>query len=556
VLGQGAGFVNDVVGEGMKAGYRALVPDKAQEAISSGIKSYMAESPNLTGAIQGASDIYGAAQKANPEGMRMLEAGANIAGALPVVQGLKRPVMEGVNIAKDVLSKTPEAINKAIDGVVKSNLGKSIRIAPQGKPTWSAVEGYFDKSGGAVQDIIKNKENLQLTNIVGDAVKNQLPETRIQMAQAIQDTKSLLFNEFNAKQVAGGKKGAVIDLEPIAKELDAVIKNKTLLADADGRVIIEHAIQQQAFLREAGSFTPQQAQEWITRANSKLSPAYAKGTYQDISKAGVDESMASMMRKNLDNALDQVGEKGYQELKNRYGALTQLEKGANKASVASLSKANMPNFFDITSGTALVHGLLSMNPATITAAGFMEALNVARRHFQNPDTYVKAMFSKTEKLMQQRGVGLKSKTMQNVTQGLGEGGATPTTPFVQYPTGTDRNAPKSAFSPAAKVDRNAPLALPPGQGFDFYAVPASSKFSPELAKELQKLKQLALPEGQGFELVSKSRLTDYYDTISEQVGNLKNATSAEKMEIRRRIRIDRAKALEKAQTEQMYEAYR
>jgi hypothetical protein len=409
--GEVAGGAWDVLGEGAKSLYKTITPAGMQESIASGLQGLVKQQPGKRDIMSDLSSIPGSLEGIYPGASKDVGAVTNLAMISPGSKAAEiagKGIREGANIGVDLAGiagrKTTEVIDKEITGVVKKNLGKAIRLSPQGKPTWTAVEKYFEKSGGAVQDIIKNKENLELTNIVGDSVKNQLPETRIQMAQSIHDTKSRIFNEFNAKTVAAGKKGATVELEPIAKELDSVINNKTLLADSDGRAIIEHAKLQQEYIREARFFTPEQAQEWITRANTKLGPAYTKGSYQDISKAGVDESMAAMMRKSLDSAIEGVGEKGYQELKNRYGSLTQLEKGANKASLGALSKANMPNFFDITSGTALVHGLLSMNPATITAAGFMEGLNILRRHYQNPDSYVKKMFEKTEKLMKQRGV--------------------------------------------------------------------------------------------------------------------------------------------------------
>ena len=420
VAGETAGMGYDVLSRGIDA----LIPESVKEWGKAKIADLLKPQPGKRNLMEDISSIPKRLEGIYPGASKDVGAVANLAmlGPTKTVAGMGGTALkEGASVGLDLVGlagrKTPEAINKEITGIVKENLGKAIRLAPQGKPTWAATEKYFEKSGSAIQDIVKNKENLELTNIVGDAVKNQLPETRIQMAQSIHDTKSQLFNEFNAKQVAAGKRGALVELEPIAKELDAVINNKTLLADADGRAIIEHAKLQQQYLREASSFTPEQAQEWITRANSKLSPAYAKGSFQDVSRAGVDESVASMMRKRLDSAIEGVGEKGYQDLKNRYGALTQLEKGANKASLAALSKASMPNFFDITSGTALLHGLLAMNPATITAAGFMEGINVVRRHFQNPDTYVKNMFLKTEKLMQKKGIATipfkpKSKLLQ------------------------------------------------------------------------------------------------------------------------------------------------
>ena len=428
--GEVAGGMLDIGGEAFKS----VVPDVAQKAIGGaiklGAKALFTPTPGKRDII---ADVTSMWNNLTPGAQKNIEAVGNIAAVLPVGGAASKGAelgTEGLNVGRDLLNlatrKTPDIIDKQISSVVKENLGKAIKVSSQGKQTWPLLEKYFNKGGTAVQEIITNKENLNMTNRVGDVVKNALPETRIQFAQAIHETKSKIFNEFNAKQIAAGKKGAIVDLNPVANELNAVINDKTLLADVDGRAIIEHAKLQQQYLLEAGTFIPEQAQQWIARANSKLSPAYAKGTFQDASRVGVDESIASMMRKQLDKVIEQTGEKGYQDLKNRYGALIEIERGTTKASSAALSKAKMPNFFDITSGTALLHGLLSMNPATIGGAGFMESLNIARRHFQNPDLYVKQMFQKTERLMIQREYAgkpfsAKSKLFATPqTQNLGE----------------------------------------------------------------------------------------------------------------------------------------
>src|SRR5574343_333527 len=69
VAGQGAGFINDVVGQGISAGYRNLVPESAQKAISEGVGGMMAN-PAVKLAIQGISEGYGERGRGNLERRR------------------------------------------------------------------------------------------------------------------------------------------------------------------------------------------------------------------------------------------------------------------------------------------------------------------------------------------------------------------------------------------------------------------------------------------------------------------------------------------------------
>jgi hypothetical protein len=308
-----------------------------------------------------------------------------------------------VSALDKALLVSEKEINKEIARTVSKNINKSIISSPQGKTSWPLVQKYFGRADSAVRDIVENKGNLTLTNEVGDTVKSTLPRNRMQFAEAVHQTKGMIFEEYNAIQKAAGAKGATINLEPIAKELDHVINSKSLMADKKGIAIIEHAKKQQELLREAGNLTTKDAQEWIARANQQLENFYKNGgSFLDYSVAGVDESIASMMRKAQDAVITSFGGQGYQALKNRYGALREIETGVNKAAFASTKQIGAPNFFDITSGVALSHALFSMNPAYIGTATAMESLNILRRTLKNPDRYVKKMFNDVDKLLEKK----------------------------------------------------------------------------------------------------------------------------------------------------------
>lgn len=407
--GQIAGGINDIFGEGLKSTYETVVPEsmrkQAEEMpIVSNTEIGRAGLRGMKSIIEG----YRGFKEAYPDTAKDIEAVANIATAIPIGWGSKYAA-EAVGeptakaIGSIVAGQTGEQLDKEITKTVTDNIAKAIKTTERGKTTYPLVEKYFANSDMAVRDIVENKNNITLTNEVGDLVKGELPKTRKQFSEAVHQEKAKLFNEFDAMKQAAGEKGVKIDLEPLAKELDSVINDVSLRGDKDGIKIISHAIEQQELLRQVAKFTPDEAQKWIARANNKLENYYTKGgTFVEGSTAAVDAGVASMMRKILDKAITSTEGIGYQELKLKYGALSELEAGVNKAAFQSSKDIAMPNFFDITSGAALLHGILAMNPATIGGAGVMEIMNFVRRNLKKPDRYVEKMFKEVNELMDKK----------------------------------------------------------------------------------------------------------------------------------------------------------
>ncbi|MFA5340307.1 MAG: hypothetical protein WC332_00880 [Clostridia bacterium] len=403
VAGQVGGFVGDVVSTGLRSAYKAM-PKSAQENIS-GIGKMIATNPvvdaaktaygelpedvkNDLGNIANASMIMPAAKTLSAfkkfGGKAAEETGAVVADAMEMVNRKIQPVTKSV-------------VDREINQIVKDNLNKSIKATSKGKQTLPLIEKYFTDAGTGIKEIINNKQGLNLTNDVGEIVNGALPETRLQMSQAIHSTEKKLFTEYDTMQKAATGKGARLDLEPIAKQYDDVINNETLRATKEGRAVIKHAEEAQTILREIKTMSPEAAQDFIAQANNKLLNKNLMPL--DVSKASADAGIASIMRKELDKLIESTEGAGYQDIKRRYGSVKSLREGTNKATFAAFAEKGTPNFFDITSGTALVHGLLTLNPATIAGGGFMEALNILRRNLKNPDTYVKKMFSDVDSIM-------------------------------------------------------------------------------------------------------------------------------------------------------------
>jgi hypothetical protein len=492
--GQIAGAGMDIIGQGLRSAYNELTPRQAKEDIEGTVKD-IASIPLIADAARYWGDKYNEFKKENPETTKNVEAGANILAITPAgkiipkgLRGVKGITKESGAIMEDtanlfdrvVRPATEDAIDNQIKQTVKENLNKSIKASSKGKSTLPLIEKYFEDAGTGIKEIIKNKNGLNITNDVGEVVNGALPETRLQMAEAIHNTEKKLFQEYDEMQKIAGKKGAVLDLEPVAKQYDDVINNETLRATKEGRAVIKHAEEAQAILREVGTMSPQAAQDFIAQANHKLLNKNLMPV--DVSKAAADAGIASIMRKELDALIEKTAGAGYQNIKNRFGAVKSLREGTDKAAFASFAEKGMPNFFDITSGTALVHGLLSLNPATIAGSGFMEILNAARRKLMNPDHYVKKMFSDVDSLMTRKAeFNPVSKTGQFIQSKMNGGSSdfvfpesTPPKPQWDVPRSSTKmigDVPDyidAEFKTIPRLDiprRDAILALPEGQTF-------------------------------------------------------------------------------------------
>jgi hypothetical protein len=412
LAGQVAGGIGDVATQGLRSLYRSFVPQKAQETISE-IGSSIAKTPFVSRAAEDVGMAWKGFSETHPELAKNVEAGANIASITPAKMIMPKGVRLSKAVAKEtgavindttslfeqaIKPVTKEAIDTDIKNVVTENINKAIKTSTKNKNTLPLINKYFDDAEVGIKEIVNNKNNIGFMDSTGNVIKGELPQTRMQMAEAIHQTEKKLFQEYDAMKKSAGQKGAMVDLEPVAKELDSVIKDESLFRHPEGLKIQSYAQELQDLLRaNGGKMTPDAAQNWIASANARLSNKNL--TAIEFQKAGVDISLANMMRKQLDKLIEQEVGTGYQSLKNRYGAVKSLREGTNKAAFRSIAEKELPNFFDITSGTALVHALVAGNPATFAGAGFMEAVNRYRRYLSNPDTYVKRMFSDVDRLM-------------------------------------------------------------------------------------------------------------------------------------------------------------
>lgn len=320
ITGQVAGGIGDVVGELLKSTYDVLMPDKTKEQIRTGVGKLMQTKVGRMGldALAKGQETYGEFKKSYPDFAKDIEAVVNIATLIPVRAGTK----EGTNILRDiksiVITPTIQTIDKGLEKTIIKGIEKGIRPSVVGKKSAPLMKAYFDKAKNAVQNIVANKDNLILTNKFGEPLKGELPKSLKQFSQAINQTKTTVFEQYDAMAKEAGKSGATIKLAPIKTELDVIINNPVLKDLAPD--IVRYAEQKGISLAKRNVYTPTETQEAITILNNSLEAFYKNPTYDSASKAYIDSLIANNLRKGLDTTIEGLQGKGYQELKNSYGA--------------------------------------------------------------------------------------------------------------------------------------------------------------------------------------------------------------------------------------------
>ncbi len=409
VLGQGAGFVGDIAGMAISKFGQGLwnsLKDKPKEDIKN-IAETVIKTPIAQQALKAAEkgiSAYKTFKEDNPRAARDIEAVFNISTLIPIEKGVEiglKTAKGALPIIARTLSEVETEMNalkkinaiKNTDKTIDYSIQKAIRPSVAGKKTITDISNYNNKAREAVKSIVENKENLALKNTYGIEVKSKLPETLDEFSQAINQTKKNIYNQYNTLQKQAGAKGAQIELTPIAKELDAVVKNP-ILEDLHPEVI-DYARKRSEALIKRGTYTSEQAENAIEVYNQTLQSFYRNPSYENASKVQIDAMIANNLRKALDTEIGNLSGAGYQALKNKYGALKSIEKDVVNRAIIDARKSPY-GFFDISNvltGGEVVSGLLTMNPSLSSRGGSGKSICEDLKFINNPNTIVRKMFN-------------------------------------------------------------------------------------------------------------------------------------------------------------------
>jgi hypothetical protein len=291
------------------------------------------------------------------------------------------------------------AANKAAsEKAIAADFKRAVKPSVSGKQTSSQVQKYADQARSAIDSIVDNKANLSFTYSGGNTKSGELPQSLEEFGDAIEQTKQSVFNKYDALAQSAEGAGEKVDLAPVSSELrKAAADQVTVLLHPE---LVKYMEGRADALDAAGTLSPGKTQQAISTLNSSLKAFYKNPTYETAARANVDAMIANQLRSGLDDAVDRSGGAGYQELKNKYGALKAIEKDVNnRAQVVGRQEKGggiLGRIADVGSAEEVIRGLLTFNPVAIARGGALKGWAEFMKYRRNPNRVVTSMFEKAE----------------------------------------------------------------------------------------------------------------------------------------------------------------
>ena len=332
------------------------------------------------------------------------QTGSPFAGAMthsvisgsPAVAGApgRSAAAAGIGGVRTVMRRPPA--RDVVQKTVERGINKGVRPSVVKKEMWHQRQQYMQNARSAVDDIVKNKHNLELMDRDGFTSVGRLPKTLEEFSQAIEQTKQKIFDQYDALAQSAGRAGASVSMQPIVAELSKLFNDRPLQALSPET--IQYAQGRIQGLQNK-QFTPAEAQQMIKMLNQTQQEYYAGPSIPTLGKARVDALIANNLRAGLDAAIEGATGIQYQPLKSRYGALRMLESDVTKRAIVDGRKniVGLMDFNDIFTAAQLTKGLASGQGGFVAAAAATKGMTQWYKWRNDPNQIVKTMFKKVER---------------------------------------------------------------------------------------------------------------------------------------------------------------
>jgi hypothetical protein len=308
----------------------------------------------------------------------------------PLIQGGRATAGDIVQGVKSALTPSEQAVqNKVIELFNKS-------IKPTAKKTVGQAEKYDNSVISALRTIKSNADSLNIEDATGELVAGRAPQTIQELAQGLEQTKDIVFKQYDSLAKQAGTSGAIIDAKPIAEEVAKVAENKALkLTNPE---IIQYAENWADRLRNFDVLDTETTQEVIKLMNNNLQSFYKNPTYDAASKVAVDAGIANNFRQALDKAIEGATGAQYQALKNQYSALKAIENDVVRASLRDARKnaKGLLDYTDMFTSGQMITGIMSLNPAMFTKGALERGWKEFIKFQNDPNRAIKNIFDKLD----------------------------------------------------------------------------------------------------------------------------------------------------------------
>lgn len=428
VLGKLAGGVSDAIGDVVLGAGKLLLTQNAEDKVKEIVQG-VAQGVAQTDTAKSLVDWYGSLDKNDKlivdsaGGMAALIADVFSGGVVskgvkevaPLVkQGVESTLRTGKETGEVLIGKveaTADTVGDlfrtsqaSLEGKVQSAFEKGVKPNLQGYKTLGEAEKYRSDIINAAKTIERNKGSLQFLDDAGQPIVGRTPESLQEFTEAIDQTKKLIYSQYDELATKAGENGVKIDTIKIANELEEVINSKALkLSNPEA---VKYAKEVRNRFIQAGELDAKTAQDIIQNYNNSLKAFYRNPTPEGLTRNAVDALMANRMRQSLDEEIEGLTGARYQTLKNEYAALKTVERDVLRATLRDARKntKGLIDYTDIFSGGQLVTGLLTLNPGMVTTGVAQKGIAEWFKYLNDPNRAIKNMFESTARLDQPAGM--------------------------------------------------------------------------------------------------------------------------------------------------------
>lgn len=352
--------------------------------------------------------LFGQPERMFPEqfkGIKSLDLPDRIAGEVlggGVIGGaIIGGALKGIKSAYSVPAiKENPVIEKATDLVYK--LGGKAKVM-----TEIGLKFAKDKIALGLSSINKHKDILQYGDEVG-----RLPKTLEEAVSAASQTKKNILDQYKALSASLGDE-ALVDMKGVA---DAIRKEYSGI----GKKIAAPGTQEYALkiaddYEKMGKISIDAAEDAIATFNKSLEPFYRSGGFAnmaDTSRAGVDAVASSSLRKQVDGLVEGATGKSYQDLKNAYGSVAELEKMFVKQ-VDKIRRTTSRPAVGVVDTVPILYGSFTGNVPLVAAGVVQKVGQKTLKRFTDPSAITERAFSllnrSKEKTLLQRAIDARNK---------------------------------------------------------------------------------------------------------------------------------------------------
>lgn len=309
--------------------------------------------------------------------------------------------------------KTPKI--QPTSEVIDKQFLKAVNPGTRGMDKYAKVQNLKDRARSAVESIVDNKKNLNLSDSGGNVAPGKLPETLDEFSQAISQTKKTVFNKYDAMLKDAGEQGATVPLRPIADEILTAVSHPQI--EDLSPTVQNYGIELANRLQKRGTYTLTEAQDAIEGLNNKLKSYFNNPTPEALHQAVIDRAVVNHLRNALVKSVEGKTGKGYDILRRQYGALNTVEDSVTKAAVKNAGHAStgIGRMFDALSSGDIVNGILTLNPGLVTKGVFQVGVRKVFAGLNNPNKVVGTMFKNVDRI---KNIDPQKRAMQQLLKNI------------------------------------------------------------------------------------------------------------------------------------------